>query len=272
MRRTAAAALVAVLAAIAAGCGSDLGPASTPAAVPVRIQLAQAAPGLAAGVRDAIALIGAVRVSSTADADLVVTDTPGAAAAAARTNPGTHVLLLGPRPTEALAPNVRVVEYDRGDLAYMAGALAALEAPSIAVAEPGSILAGAFRAGADAVRQGAAVATVSCGATTSAQVVYIPAPTCRPDAAGAQVIAPDRLAGAHMLGLLGPRPAVVVAETARSVQDGIFQPGIALEGLRDDAVGFAWISPALPPAAVRRLQDVEDTVRAETAPVPTIAP
>lgn len=75
-----------------------------------------------------------------------------------------------------------------------------------------------------------------------------------------------------MLGLLGPRPAVVVAETARSVQDGIFQPGIALEGLRDDAVGFAWISPALPPAAVHRLQDIEDTVRAETAPVPTIAP
>lgn len=133
MTRTAAAALVAVL---AAGCGSDLRAASTPAAAPVRIQLAQAAPGLAAGVRDAIAMIGAVRVSSTADADLVVTDTPGAAEAAARTNPGTHVLLLGPRPTEPPAANVRVVEYDRGDLAYMAGALAALEAPSIAVAEP----------------------------------------------------------------------------------------------------------------------------------------
>ena len=75
-----------------------------------------------------------------------------------------------------------------------------------------------------------------------------------------------------MLALLGPRPAVVVAEAARSVQDGVFDPGVWLEGLRDDAIGFSWVSPSLEPADLDRLQHVEDRVRAETAPVPAVAP
>ncbi len=75
-----------------------------------------------------------------------------------------------------------------------------------------------------------------------------------------------------MLALLGPRPAVVVAETVRSVQDGDLPAGGGHRGLREDAIGFAWISPAVSQATVDRLQHVEDTVRAETAPVPTVAP
>jgi hypothetical protein len=86
------------------------------------------------------------------------------------------------------------------------------------------------------------------------------------------VIAPVRLSGADMLALLGPRPAVVVAEAARSVQDGVFDPGVWLEGLRDDAIGFSWVSPALSPSDLDRLQHVEDRVRAETAPVPPVDP
>jgi hypothetical protein len=124
--RAAVPAVLAVLAAAAAGCGSDLGQPSTPAAVPVRIQLVQASPALATGVRDAIALVGARRVHSTADADLVVTDAPAAAAAAARANPGTHVLLVGPRPSAQVAANVRAVEFDRGALAYLGVGLSSL--------------------------------------------------------------------------------------------------------------------------------------------------
>jgi hypothetical protein len=102
--------------------------------------------------------------------------------------------------------------------------------------------------------------------------VYVPDPAGRPGGSGAAVIAPQRLQGADMLALLGPRPAVVVAESARSVQDGVFDPGTWLEGLGDDAIGFSWISPAVSPAAVDRLQHVEDRVRAGTAPVPAVAP
>jgi hypothetical protein len=102
--------------------------------------------------------------------------------------------------------------------------------------------------------------------------VYIPDPCCRPGGSGAAVIAPRRLPGADMLALLRPRPAVVVAEGARSVQDGVFDPGAWLEGLREDAIGFAWISPEVAAGAVDRLQHVEDRVRAETAPVPSVAP
>jgi hypothetical protein len=122
------------------------------------------------------------------------------------------------------------------------------------------------------VRHGVSATSVACGAATAAAVVYVPDASCRPSAPGALVIAPQRLPGARMLALLGPRPAVVVAQTVRSVQDGIFQPGVAVEGLRDDAIGFSWISPAVGLAAVDRLQHVEDTVRAETAPIPAVAP
>jgi hypothetical protein len=271
MSRTAAL-LVLAMVAVTAGCGSDLGPASTPAAVPVRIQLVQASPALATGARDAVAMIGARLVESTMEADLVVTNAPAAAAAAARANPGTHVLVVGPRPTTAVAADVRVVEFDRGALAYLAGALAALTSPDVAVAEAGGVLEPAFRAGAAAARPGASVSSVACGAATAAAVVYVPDPGCRPRSPGERVIAPSRLGHAAMLALLGPRPAVVVAEAARSVQDGIFEPGIALEGLRDDAIGFGWISPALAPATVDRLQHIEDRVRAETAGVPAVAP
>jgi hypothetical protein len=269
--RSARPALLVILAAAAAGCGSDLGPGSTPAAAPVRIQLVHGTAALAVGVRDAITMIGARLVHDTADADLVVTADPAAAATAARANAGTHILVVAATPRGTLAPNVRVVGFDRAGMAYLAGALAALEGSTVAVAEPGSELAAAFRAGAAAVGSVSAT-SVACGAPSTATVVYLPDPTCRPRDGSARVIAPRRLAGAKMLAVLETRPAVVVTETARSVQDGIFQPGVAVAGLRQDAIGFAWISPAVPAATVDRLQHVEDAVRAETAPVPSLAP
>jgi hypothetical protein len=263
---------LALLAAAAAGCGSDLGPTSTPPASPVRILLAQGTPQLAQGVKDAVSLVGGRTVTSPTQADLVVTATTAAARAALRRNGGTHVLLVGPPPTAGLPAGVRQVVFDRGELAYLAGAAAALRARSIAVAEPRDELAAAFRAGAQAAAPGASVTSVGCGAPTPAAVVYVPDPRCRPAAAEADVIAPARLPGASMLAVLGPRVPVVVAAAARSVQDGTFQPGIMLEGLREDAIGFDWVSPALQQTAVDRLQHVEDSVRAETANVPSVAP
>jgi hypothetical protein len=269
---TKALAALAALAVTAAGCGSDLGPASTPAAVPVRIQLMQGSPELATGVRDAIDMVGARTVQQTSQADLVVTASAAAAAEAARVNPGTHILLVTPRPPANLPGNVRTVQFDRGAMAYLAGALAALRSSDVAVAESGAALTEAFRAGTKEVTAHASVSAVPCGGATSAAVVYVPDPACRPRDTTASVIAPERLPGADMLAVLGPRPAVVVTEGARSVQDGVFEPGVWLEGLRDDAIGFSWVSPALPAADLDRLQHVEDRVRAETAPVPAVAP
>ena len=263
---------LAALAATAVGCGSDLGPASTPAVVPVRLQLVRGTPQLATGARDAVDMVGARMVTDTSQADLVVTASPAAAAAAAQVNPGTHILLVAPHPPQSLPANVRAVEFDRGGMAYLAGALAALRSRDVAVAEDGDALAAAFRAGTREVTGHASVSTVPCDGATHAAVVYVPDPACRPHAPAAAVIAPARLPGADMLALLGPRPSVVVAEAARSVQDGVFDPGVWLEGLRDDAIGFSWVSPALAPAGLDRLQHVEDRVRAETAPVPPVAP
>jgi hypothetical protein len=267
----AVAALVA-LAAVAAGCGSDLGAASTPAVVPVRVQLVEGSSQLANGVRDAVDLVGARTVGQTSQADLVVTASPDAAARAARLNPGTHILLVTPRPPANLPDNVRAIDFDRGEMAYLAGALAALRAPDVAVVEDGDALTAAFRAGTEEVTGHAAVTSVACGTATSAAVVYVPDPGCRPRGSGMSVIAPRRLPGADMLALLGPRPAAVVAEAARSVQDGVFDPGTWLEGLREDAIGFGWLSPAISAGDADRLQSVEDRVRAETAPVPSVAP
>jgi len=267
---TRAVAALVLVAATAAGCGSDLGPASTPAAVPVRIQLVQGTPALATGVQDAIDLVGGRRVHETSQADLVVTASPAAAARAAQINPGTHILLVTPRPPQSLPDNVRAVEFDRGGLAYLAGALAALRSPDVAIAEDGNALEEAFRAGTKEVTGHASVSSVPCGGTTDAAVVYVPDPVCRPRGSGAAVIAPQRLPGADMLGVLGPRPSVVVAEGARSVQDGVFDPGVWLEGLREDAIGFSWVAPSLSPSDLDRLQHVEDRVRAETAPVPLV--
>jgi hypothetical protein len=266
-----AAALV-LLAATAAACGSDLGPASTAPAAPVRILLVQGSPGLERGVRDAIALIDARTVTAVSQADLVVTAHLPAAAAATRENGGTHILVVGARPAGAVAANVRVVEFDSGELAYLAGALAGLRGGDVAVAEPGSALTGAFAAGARATDGAAQATSVACGEATAATVVYVPDPSCRPHAAAAQMIAPARLTGATMLAVLRTRPEVVVAQTARSVQDGAFVAGIALEGLRADAIGFAWISPVVAASAITRLQSVEDAVRAGTANVPSVAP
>jgi hypothetical protein len=266
-----AAALV-LLAAAAAGCGSDLGPASTAPAAPVRILLVGGSPGLAQGVRDAIAMIGAKRVTAVSRADLVVTAQQSAAATAARVNTGTHVLVVGQPPAGAVAANVRVVEFDRGQLAYLAGALAALRSGDVAVAEPGSTLAAAFAAGAHAADGGARATSVTCGATTAAAVVYVPDTACRPHAPAAQLIAPANLPGATMLAVLRTRPEVVVAAAARSVQDGAFTPGIALEGLGEDAIGFAWVSAEVGQGANTRLQSIEDRVRAGTANVPSVAP
>jgi hypothetical protein len=171
-----------------------------------------------------------------------------------------------------VAANVRVVEFDRGQHAYLAGALAGLRGANVAVAEPADALSAAFAAGARVANRGAETTTVACGQTTAATVVYIPDPGCRPRAPAAQVIAPVRLSGAAMLAVLRTRPAVVVAETARSVQDGAFDPGIALEGLREDAIGFDWISPAVAQRNFTRLQAIEDTVRGETVQIPSVAP
>src|SRR4029079_14907123 len=88
--------------------------------------------------------------------------------------------------------------------------------PAIAVAEDGNALTAAFRAGAEEVTGHAAVSSVACGAVTAAAVVYVPDPGCRPRGSGAAVIAPQRLPGADMLALLGPRPAVLGSEEARS--------------------------------------------------------
>ena len=269
---TRAVATLVALAATAAGCGSDLGPASAPAVVPVRLQLVHGTPKLATGARDAVDMVGARMVTDTSQADLVVTASPAAAAEAARVNPGTHILLVTPHPPRTLPGNVRAVEFDRAGMAYVAGALAALRSRDVAVAEDGGTLVDAFRAGTREVTGRASVSTVPCGGATPAAVVYVPDPACRPRAPAAAVIAPMRLPGADMLALLGPRPAVVVAEAARSVQDGVFDPGLWLEGLRDEAIGFSWVSPSLAPAALDRLQHVEDRVRAETAPVPPVAP
>ena len=263
---------LAPLAVLAAACGSDLGPQAAPPAVPVRIQLIGNAPGLVQGVRDAIRFVGARRVGSTRDADLVVTSSPAAAARAAQVNGGTHILIVGTRPTAQMPANVRAVEFDRGGLAYLAGALAAMAGPKVAVAEPDRLLLPAFRDGAAAAGSDAAAAAVACGAPSSAAVVYVPDPGCRPRDPAARVIAPRRLGGATMLALLGPRPVVVVAANARAVQDGAFQPGVALESLREDAIGFGWISPAVRPATVDALQHIENRVRAETVPVPAVAP
>ena len=214
-------------------------------------------------------MVGARTVDQTSQADLVVTASPAAAAEAARANPGTHILLVAARPPEHLPDNVRAVQFDRGGMAYLAGALAALRSHDVAVVEDGERALGGVP-GRDGGDHGPAPRRrpSRAGRPTSAAVVYVPDPGCRPRGSAAAVIAPRRLPGADMLALLGPRPAVVVAESARSVQDGVFDPGVWLEGLRDDAIGFAWISPAVTPAAVDRLQHVEDRVRAETAPVP----
>jgi hypothetical protein len=168
------AAALALLAATAAGCGSDLGPASTAPAAPVRILLVQGSPGLAQGVRDSIAMIGARTVTAVTQADLVVTASLSAAATAARQNPGTHVLVVGERPPGAVAANVRVVEFDRGQLAYLAGALAALRGGggTVAVAEPGRVLAAAFAAGARAADHRVHATSVACGTATTATDVY----------------------------------------------------------------------------------------------------
>ena len=107
----------------------------------------------------------------------MVTDDPAAAATAALANPGTHILVVGAPPPAAPAPNVRVVEFDRAGMAYLAGALAALRSRRIAVAEPADELAAAFRAGAAAVRRGVSAASVACGAATAAAVVYVPDPS-----------------------------------------------------------------------------------------------
>jgi len=82
----------------------------------------------------------------------------------------------------------------------------------------------------------------------------------------------DRAAVAGVVASLGDRPEVVVAAAARSVQDGAFDPGISLEGLREGAIGFAWISPEVGQGANARLQSIEDRVRAGTAGVPSVAP
>ena len=78
--------------------------------------------------------------------------------------------------------------------------------------------------------------------------------------------------GADQLAVLGPRPWVAVAAAARAVQAGQWVPGVMLEGLRQDVLGFGWIAPSVPAAQVDRLQRIEDMIRAGQAEVPLVAP
>ena len=52
--------------------------------------------------------------------------------------------------------------------------------------------------------------------------------------------------GADQLAVVGPRPWVAVAAAARAVQAGRWVPGVMLEGLRQDVLGFGWIAPSVP--------------------------
>jgi len=108
-------------------------------------------------------------VTDTSQADLVVTASPAAAAEAARVNPGTHILLVTPHPPQNLPDNVRAVQFDRGGMAYLAGALAALRARDVAVVEDGDTLEDAFRAGTQEVTRHASVTSVPCGRSRQRQ-------------------------------------------------------------------------------------------------------
>jgi hypothetical protein len=259
---------------LAAACGSDTGPQAPVTARPVRIALLDPTPDLARGVRDAERFVGAVETGDEASADLVVTSDPALAVRAARRAPDAHVLLVGAEPPDPVPANLLAVEISRGQPAYIAGALAGLVgAHTVAVAGGDDELAAAVRAGGQEAGAALQVGVTACGTAATGDVVYAERTVCLTDAAGAgKVIAPETVADADQLAIVGPRPWVVVAAAARAVQADTWVPGVMLEGLRQDALGIAWISPSVPPSAVDRLQHIEDLIRAGQAQIPLVAP
>jgi basic membrane lipoprotein Med (substrate-binding protein (PBP1-ABC) superfamily) len=258
---------------VATGCGSDTGPPAAAPARPVRIALLDRSAPLERGVRDAERFVGAVETADPAAADLVVTTDPAQAVTEARRSDGAHVLLVGAAPTGDLPENLLAVEISRGQPAYLAGALAALVgARGVAVAGGGADLVAAVRAGGAEAGGVLRVTATACGAPAAADVVYVEQPACLGSDASGRLVAPERIAGADQLAVVGPRPWVAVAAAARSVQAGRWTPGVMLEGLRQDVLGISWISPSVSATAVDRLQRIEDRIRAGQADVPVVAP
>jgi hypothetical protein len=262
-----------VCAVLVAGCGSDTGPPAPAPARPVRIALLEPSAALLRGVRDAERFVGAVETADAGSADLVVTGDAARAAAAAERSPDAHVLLMGAAPPDPLPPNLLVVQISRGQSAYLAGALAALDgARTVVVVGGNKELAAAVRAGGEEAGAALAVDLAACGAATSGDVVYAEAPACLAGGVAGEVVAPELIDGLDQLAVVGPRPWVAVAAAARAVQADRWVPGVMLEGLRQDVLGIGWISPSVPAAARDRLQGIEDLVRAGQADVPLVAP
>jgi hypothetical protein len=266
-------ALAIVCALLAAGCGSDTGPPSAAPARPVRIALLDPSPDLARGVRDAEHYVGAVETGDASAADLVVTANATIAADAARRSSGAHVLLVGAPPADPVPETLLVVQVSRGQPAYLAGALAGLVgAHSVAVVGGDDELAAAVRAGGAKAGAALHVGVTACHAPANADIIYAERTACLADGTTGTVIAPERAAGYDQLAVVGPRPWVAVAAAARAVQAGRWVPGVMLEGLRQDVVGFSWIAPSVPGPAIDRLQRIEDLIRAGHADVPLVAP
>jgi len=258
---------------VAAGCGSDSGPPAAVPARPVRIALLHPTPELARGVRDAERYVGAVETPDAAAADLVVTGDPALAARAARRSSSAHVLLVGAAPSDPVPDNVLVVQISRGQPAYLAGALAGLVgAHTVAVVGGDDEVAAAVRAGGAEAGAALQVGVTACGGAATGDIVYAERTACLAGGGSGKVIAPAAIAGADQLAVVGPRPWVAVAAAARAVQAGSWEPGVMLEGLRQDVVGIAWIAPSVPAPAVDRLQRIEDLIRAGQADVPLVAP
>jgi basic membrane lipoprotein Med (substrate-binding protein (PBP1-ABC) superfamily) len=266
-------ALAIACAVLAAGCGSDTGPPAAAPARPVRIALLHPTPDLARGVRDAERYVGAVETPDASAADLVVTEDAALAVRAAARSSSAHVLLVGDPPAEPVPHNLLVVQISRGQPAYLAGALAGLAgAHTVAVVGGDDELAAAVRAGGAEAGTALQVSVTACGAATTGDVIYAERTACLAGGGSGKVIAPAATAGADQLAVIGPRPWVAVAAAARAVQAGRWEPGVTLEGLRQDVAGIAWIAPSVPASAVDRLQRIEDLIRAGQADVPLVAP
>jgi hypothetical protein len=133
-------------------------------------------------------------------------------------------------------------------------------------------LAAAVRAGGVAAGTALEVGIAACGAATSGDLIYVERAECLSGAGGGKVVAPELVDGADQLAVVGPRPWVAVAAAARAVQAGRWEPGVMLEGLRQDVLGIGWLAPSVPADAIDRLQRIEDLIRAGQADVPLVAP
>jgi hypothetical protein len=268
--RATALALTAAVALAASACGSDLGPEPAKPARLLRVAVVAVPASERAvweGVRAAARFVGARRVGLAGDPDVVLTRSAQAALRAARRDSSTHVVLIGSPAPDGAPANLLGVVWSRPQLAYLAGAVAALRAPSVAMAGADALLARAFARGARALAP--AVRTSQSGCRRSgAPIVYAPSASCLPAGPG-WLVAPQPVPGRRMLALVAPRLDVVVAKAVRSVQDASFAGGRTVEwGLFEDAVGVRRLSSSLPAGAVERLQRLEDRVRSGDADVP----